>query len=193
MNSSRHCPCRHRGRGPRGRDALAQDASQFPSRNIHIVVPNAAGGGLDFFARLVGGKLSDRLGKPVVVENRAGANGNLAAGQVMKAAARRPHAAAGLDRHAHRQSGRGREPHLRHAPRFRADLDDRQISADPDGERPGAGRRPCRSSSPMPRPIPAKANAAAIGPDLPGGAEDVRAAHRHDVPVHRLSAPIRRR
>ena len=65
--------------------ALAQDASQFPSRNIHIIVPNAAGGGLDFFARLVGAKLSDRLGKPVVVENRAGANGNLAAGQVMKA------------------------------------------------------------------------------------------------------------
>jgi tripartite-type tricarboxylate transporter receptor subunit TctC len=68
-----------------GAAALAQDASQFPSRNIFIVVPNAAGGGLDFFARLVGGKLSDRLGKPVVVENRAGANGNLAAGQVMKA------------------------------------------------------------------------------------------------------------
>jgi tripartite-type tricarboxylate transporter receptor subunit TctC len=67
-----------------GLAAVAQDASQFPSRNIHIIVPNAAGGGLDFFARLVGQKLSDRLGKPVVVENRAGANGNLAAGQVMK-------------------------------------------------------------------------------------------------------------
>ena len=68
-----------------GVPAIAQDASQFPSRNIFIVVPNAAGGGLDFFARLVGQKLSDRLGKPVVVENRAGANGNLAAAQVMKA------------------------------------------------------------------------------------------------------------
>jgi tripartite-type tricarboxylate transporter receptor subunit TctC len=67
-----------------GAAALAQDASQFPARNIHIVVPNAAGGGLDFFARLIGQKLSDRLGRPVVVENRAGANGNLAAGQVMK-------------------------------------------------------------------------------------------------------------
>jgi tripartite-type tricarboxylate transporter receptor subunit TctC len=64
--------------------AAAQDAGQFPSRNIHIIVPNAAGGGLDFFARLVGQKLSDRVGKPVVVENRAGANGNLAAAQVMK-------------------------------------------------------------------------------------------------------------
>jgi tripartite-type tricarboxylate transporter receptor subunit TctC len=66
--------------------SLAQDAGQFPSRNIHIIVPNAAGGGLDFFARLVGAKLSDRIGRPVVVENRPGANGNLAAGQVMKSA-----------------------------------------------------------------------------------------------------------
>jgi tripartite-type tricarboxylate transporter receptor subunit TctC len=69
-----------------GATAWAQDASQFPSRNIHIVVPNAAGGGLDYFARLVGAKLSDRLGRPVVVENRPGANGNLAAAQVTKAA-----------------------------------------------------------------------------------------------------------
>ena len=67
-----------------GVTALAQDASQFPSRNIFIVVPNAAGGGLDFFARLIGAKLSDRLGRPVVVENRPGANGNLAAAQVTK-------------------------------------------------------------------------------------------------------------
>src|SRR5262245_21014704 len=66
--------------------AVAQDASQFASRNIHIVVPNAAGGGLDYFARLIGGKLSDRLGKPVVVENRPGANGNLAATQVTRSA-----------------------------------------------------------------------------------------------------------
>jgi len=62
--------------------ASAQDV--FPSRNIHIIVPNAAGGGLDYFARLVGAKLADRLGKPVVVENRPGANGTLAAAQVTK-------------------------------------------------------------------------------------------------------------
>jgi tripartite-type tricarboxylate transporter receptor subunit TctC len=69
-----------------GGRALAQDAREFPNRNVFIVVPNAAGGGLDFFARLVGGKLADRLGKPVVVENRPGANGNLAAAQVTKSA-----------------------------------------------------------------------------------------------------------
>jgi tripartite-type tricarboxylate transporter receptor subunit TctC len=71
--------------GLAGVSTFAQDASQFPSRNIVIVVPNAAGGGLDYFARLVGQKLSDRLGRPVVVENRPGANGNLAAAQVTKA------------------------------------------------------------------------------------------------------------
>ena len=71
--------------GLAGVSAFAQDASQFPGRNIVIVVPNAAGGGLDYFARLVGQKLSDRLGRPVVVENRPGANGNLAAAQVTKA------------------------------------------------------------------------------------------------------------
>jgi tripartite-type tricarboxylate transporter receptor subunit TctC len=68
-----------------GVTAFAQDASQFPSRNVFIIVPNAAGGGLDFFARLIGAKLSDRLGRAVVVENRPGANGNLAAAQVTKA------------------------------------------------------------------------------------------------------------
>jgi tripartite-type tricarboxylate transporter receptor subunit TctC len=67
-----------------GTQAAAQEA--FPNRTIFIVVPNAAGGGLDFFARLVGQKLSDRLGRSVVVDNRPGANGNLAAAQVMKAA-----------------------------------------------------------------------------------------------------------
>jgi tripartite-type tricarboxylate transporter receptor subunit TctC len=70
-----------------GAAAWAQEVAQFPARNVFIVVPNAAGGGLDFFARLVGQKLSDRLGRPVVVENRPGANGNLAAAQVTKAAA----------------------------------------------------------------------------------------------------------
>jgi tripartite-type tricarboxylate transporter receptor subunit TctC len=70
--------------GAAGSAALAQDA--FPNRNVFIVVPNAAGGGLDFFARLVSQKLSDRLGRSVVVDNRPGANGNLAAAQVTKSA-----------------------------------------------------------------------------------------------------------
>jgi tripartite-type tricarboxylate transporter receptor subunit TctC len=67
-----------------GLAAAAQES--FPNRNIHLIVPNAAGGGLDYFARLIGAKLSDRLGKAVVVENRPGANGTLAAAQVTKSA-----------------------------------------------------------------------------------------------------------
>src|SRR5436305_10074487 len=52
--------------------AVAQD---YPSRLVHLVVPQAAGGGTDTFARALGQKLSERWGQPVVIENRAGAGG----------------------------------------------------------------------------------------------------------------------
>jgi tripartite-type tricarboxylate transporter receptor subunit TctC len=49
--------------------ALAQD---FPNRPITLVVPLAAGGGMDFIARTIGAKLSERIGQPVLIENRPG-------------------------------------------------------------------------------------------------------------------------
>jgi tripartite-type tricarboxylate transporter receptor subunit TctC len=63
--------------------AAAQD---FPDRAITIVVPLAPGGGMDFMARLIGQKLSERLGKPVLVENRPGGGTVVAAVSVAKAA-----------------------------------------------------------------------------------------------------------
>jgi tripartite-type tricarboxylate transporter receptor subunit TctC len=60
--------------------------AQFPSRAITIIVPIPPGGAPDIAARLLGQKLSESLGQPVVVENRAGANGNIANELVAKAA-----------------------------------------------------------------------------------------------------------
>src|SRR5215471_12498295 len=67
--------------------ALAQPvhAQTYPTQNITFVVGFAAGGIADVVARLVGQKLSERLGQPVVVENRGGAGGNLAAKAVSSA------------------------------------------------------------------------------------------------------------
>jgi len=60
-------------------------AQTYPARPIHLVVPYPAGGGTDFFARLVGAKMSEIIGKPIVVENKPGAATNLGAEFVAKA------------------------------------------------------------------------------------------------------------
>lgn len=59
----------------------------YPNKPIHIIVGQAAGGGMDTLARLVGQKLSLSLGQPVVVENKAGAAGIIATNFVAKAPA----------------------------------------------------------------------------------------------------------
>jgi tripartite-type tricarboxylate transporter receptor subunit TctC len=60
--------------------AAAQTATgDFPSRPIRIIVCVPAGGGVDTVARIVANGLQSRLGQPVVVENRAGAAGNIGA------------------------------------------------------------------------------------------------------------------
>ncbi|HEY7239257.1 MAG TPA: tripartite tricarboxylate transporter substrate binding protein [Burkholderiales bacterium] len=59
--------------------------AQFPSRPLTIIVPIPPGGAPDIAARVLADKLGQTLGQPVVVENRAGANGNIANELVAKA------------------------------------------------------------------------------------------------------------
>ena len=52
----------------------AAQAQKFPNRPIKLIVPVPPGGGVDLLARSIGGKMADRLGVPVLIENRAGAS-----------------------------------------------------------------------------------------------------------------------
>jgi tripartite-type tricarboxylate transporter receptor subunit TctC len=61
-------------------------AQTYPTRPLRLIVPFAAGGAVDVLARLLAGKLSDQLGQPIVVENKPGAGGTLAADAVAKSA-----------------------------------------------------------------------------------------------------------
>ncbi|MEA2981356.1 MAG: hypothetical protein QOF09_3179 [Alphaproteobacteria bacterium] len=68
------------------RDARAQAADDFPNRPIRIIVPQAAGSGVDLQARTLAQKMAELWGQPGIVENRPGANAIIGTDAVAKAA-----------------------------------------------------------------------------------------------------------
>jgi tripartite-type tricarboxylate transporter receptor subunit TctC len=60
-------------------------AQTYPARPVHLVVPVPPGGAADFIARVIGAKLADALGQPVVINNQGGAGGTIATTDVAKA------------------------------------------------------------------------------------------------------------
>jgi tripartite-type tricarboxylate transporter receptor subunit TctC len=61
------------------------NAQAYPTRQVHLIVGWPPGGGADLFTRLISQRLSERLGQPIIIENRPGAGSNLATEAVVKA------------------------------------------------------------------------------------------------------------
>jgi tripartite-type tricarboxylate transporter receptor subunit TctC len=66
--------------------AHAQGAAAFPGKSITIIIPAPPGGAIDITGRLIAQKLTDAWGKPVVIENKAGATGTIGTDAIAKAA-----------------------------------------------------------------------------------------------------------
>lgn len=67
-----------------GSGIRAQSQETYPTRPVRIVVPGAPGGGFDVFAHILGKWLSGRWGQQVLVDNKAGGGGNIAASEVVR-------------------------------------------------------------------------------------------------------------
>lgn len=67
--------------------ALSAQAEGYPDKPVRLVVPLAPGGTTDILARLIGQRFTEELGRPVIVDNRPGAGGNIGNETVARAAA----------------------------------------------------------------------------------------------------------
>ncbi len=74
-------PCAH------AQSAAAVAGQNYPARPVRIIVPWPAGGTTDILARIIGQKLTDNLGQPVVIDNRGGAGGNIGSEVAVKSPA----------------------------------------------------------------------------------------------------------
>jgi tripartite-type tricarboxylate transporter receptor subunit TctC len=68
-------------------NANVSRVQHYPTKSIRLIVPYAPGGSTDALARLIGQKLSDKVGQQIIVDNRTGANGNIGTEIVAKAQA----------------------------------------------------------------------------------------------------------
>lgn len=64
--------------------SLTANAADYPDRTVTFVVGYAAGGATDILARLISKSMSEELGQPIIVENKAGANSNIGADYVAR-------------------------------------------------------------------------------------------------------------
>ena len=94
-------------------------AADYPTRPVQFVVGYPPGGATDILARLIGQRLSERLGQQFVIENKPGAGNNIGTEAVVNAAARRLHGAAGQSGELHQRHAL-QESHVQLRPRHRA-------------------------------------------------------------------------
>ena len=68
-------------------NAQPPSAPAYPAKPVRLIVPWPAGGTTDILARIVGQKLNEQWGQPVVIENRGGASGNIGSEVAVKSPA----------------------------------------------------------------------------------------------------------
>ena len=174
------CPttCSRRPHRPPVRPWTPARCSVGRSRPVQLIVPTPAGGANDAIARAIARNLGPLLGRPVVVDNRAGAHGSIASEHVARASTGRRHPPARLRRHPRHAPGDA-EPGLRPGRRLRAGRSRRVL---PDGPR----RRTHRAG-------PDRRRARHVPAEAPGGRTPTpppaRGPHRTSPPSCSSSPP----